>query len=86
MTDSDDYTVAAGKGVILPASKEEAHAALKNIMSEKKFGSAGDEVVIEERLDGQELSFLSFSDGYTLQTLPPGQDHKQIYDMDKGPK
>ena len=56
------------------------------MLDKDKFGSAGEEVVIEEMLDGQELSFLSFSDGYTLQTLPPGQDHKQIYDLDKGPK
>lgn len=77
--------IAGGKGVILPSSKNEAHDALKGIMKDKVFGSAGDEVVIEEYLEGQELSFLSFSDGHSIRTLPPGQDHKQIYDSDEGP-
>lgn len=77
--------LAAGKGVILPSSAEEARAALKGIMLNKDFGSAGDEVVIEEYLEGQELSFLSFSDGSSIQTLAPGQDHKNIFDSDKGP-
>jgi phosphoribosylamine--glycine ligase/phosphoribosylformylglycinamidine cyclo-ligase len=57
--------LAAGKGVIIPKTKKEAHEALKKIMLEKEFGSAGDEVVIEEFLEGDELSILSFSDGYT---------------------
>ncbi len=52
---------------------EEAHAALKDIMLEKHFGAAGDKVVIEEFLEGEELSFLTFSDGFTLRTLPPAQ-------------
>ena len=77
--------LAAGKGVILPESKEEAEAALRDIMLNKEFGAAGDEVVIEEFLEGEELSILSFCDGYTIKSLPPAQDHKQIYDGDKGP-
>ena len=77
--------LAAGKGVIIPASKEEAHAGLKDIMLAKEFGSAGDEVVIEEHLEGDEISILSFCDGYTLKSLPCGQDHKRISDGDKGP-
>ena len=77
--------LAAGKGVILPSSREEAHTALKEIMMDKEFGSAGDEVVIEEYLEGEELSFLTFSDGHTIKSLPPAQDHKQVYDNDKGP-
>lgn len=77
--------LAAGKGVILPSSKDEAHEALKEIMMTKEFGSAGDEVVIEEYLEGEELSFLTFSDGHTIKSLPPAQDHKQVYDDDKGP-
>jgi phosphoribosylamine--glycine ligase/phosphoribosylformylglycinamidine cyclo-ligase len=77
--------LAAGKGVILPTSKEEAHTALKEIMLNKEFGSAGDEVVIEEFLDGDELSILTFSDGYTIRSLPPAQDHKRIFDGDLGP-
>jgi phosphoribosylamine--glycine ligase/phosphoribosylformylglycinamidine cyclo-ligase len=77
--------LAAGKGVIIPQSKEEAHAALKDIMLDKEFGTAGDEVVIEEFLEGDELSILSFSDGHTIKSLPPAQDHKRIFDNDEGP-
>lgn len=77
--------LAAGKGVIIPSSKPEAHDALENIMLKKEFGAAGDEVVIEEYLEGEELSFLTFSDGYTIRSLPPAQDHKRIYDGDEGP-
>jgi len=77
--------LAAGKGVIIPQTKEEAHAALKDIMLDKEFGSAGDEVVIEEYLEGDEISILSFCDGKTIKSLPPAQDHKRIFDGDKGP-
>jgi phosphoribosylamine--glycine ligase len=77
--------LAAGKGVIIPQSKEEAHAALKDIMLDREFGAAGDEVVIEEFLSGDELSILSFSDGHTIKSLPPAQDHKRIFDGDQGP-
>ncbi|KZF21330.1 phosphoribosylamine--glycine ligase [Xylona heveae TC161] len=77
--------LAGGKGVIIPKTKEEAQAALKEIMLNHEFGNAGDEVVIEEYLDGDELSILTFSDGYTLRSLPPAQDHKRIFDGDQGP-
>ena len=77
--------LAAGKGVVIPSTKEEAKTALKRIMLDKDFGSAGDEVVIEEFLEGDELSILSFSDGHSIQSLPPAQDHKRIFDGDKGP-
>ena len=77
--------LAAGKGVIVPISKSQAEAALQSIMLDKEFGSAGNEVVIEEYLQGDELSFLTFSDGYTIRSLPAAQDHKQIFDGDKGP-
>ncbi|KAJ4366988.1 Bifunctional purine biosynthetic protein ADE1 [Neocucurbitaria cava] len=77
--------LAAGKGVIIPQSKEEAHAALRDIMLDKEFGAAGDEVVVEEFLEGDELSILSFSDGTTIKSLPPAQDHKRIFDNDEGP-
>lgn len=77
--------LAAGKGVILPSSKDEAHVALRQIMLDKEFGPAGNEVVIEELLNGQELSFLSFSDGYTIKSLLPAQDHKRVFDNDQGP-
>jgi phosphoribosylamine--glycine ligase/phosphoribosylformylglycinamidine cyclo-ligase len=77
--------LAAGKGVIIPQTKEEAHAALKDIMLTREFGTAGDEVVIEEFLEGDELSILTFSDGRTIKSLPPAQDHKRIFDNDEGP-
>lgn len=77
--------LAAGKGVILPETKDEAKAALKQIMVDKAFGTAGDEVVIEELLLGDELSVLTFCDGYTIRSLPLAQDHKRIFDGDKGP-
>ncbi|KAL5403860.1 Bifunctional purine biosynthetic protein ade1 [Paraphaeosphaeria minitans] len=77
--------LAAGKGVIIPQTKEEAHAGLKDIMLDREFGAAGDEVVIEEFLEGDELSILTFSDGTTIKSLPPAQDHKRIGDGDSGP-
>ncbi|KAG6120833.1 hypothetical protein E4U13_005852 [Claviceps humidiphila] len=77
--------LAAGKGVILPQSKREAKEALRQIMVEKAFGSAGDEVVIEELLVGDELSVLTFCDGYSIRSLPLAQDHKRIFDGDQGP-
>ncbi|KAH0566410.1 hypothetical protein GP486_000193 [Trichoglossum hirsutum] len=77
--------LAAGKGVLIPASKLEAKVALRDIMLKRVFGVAGDEVVIEEFLVGDELSILAFSDGYTIKALPPAQDHKRIYDGDQGP-
>ncbi|KAG0747615.1 hypothetical protein G6F57_007255 [Rhizopus arrhizus] len=90
--ESVDYKVvlkasglAAGKGVLMPESKEEALEGLKAIMVNKEFGDAGSEVVVEECLEGDELSFLSFSDGYTVVSLPPAQDHKRALDGDKGP-
>ena len=90
--DSIDYRVvikadglAAGKGVIIPGTTAEAQRALKTIMLDKEFGAAGNQVVIEEFLEGEELSVLTFSDGYTIRSLPPAQDHKRIFDGDGGP-
>ena len=77
--------LAGGKGVIIPSTKEEAHQALKEMMVDLQFGKAGNEVVIEEYLEGDELSILTFSDGYTIRSLPPAQDHKRIFDGDQGP-
>lgn len=77
--------LAAGKGVIIPTTKEEAEDALKRILVAKEFGTAGAQVVIEEFLEGEELSVLTFSDGYTIRSLPPAQDHKRAYDGDQGP-
>lgn len=90
--DAVDYRVvikadglAAGKGVILPETKAEAQAALKDIMVDNEFGSAGSSVVIEEHLEGDEISILSLSDGKAILSLPPAQDHKRIGDGDTGP-
>jgi phosphoribosylamine--glycine ligase/phosphoribosylformylglycinamidine cyclo-ligase len=77
--------LAAGKGVIIPQTKEEAQKALKEIMIDQEFGSAGNKVVIEEFLTGPEISILSLSDGNTILSLPPAQDHKRIRDNDEGP-
>ncbi|KAI8824438.1 phosphoribosylglycinamide synthetase [Fimicolochytrium jonesii] len=77
--------LAAGKGVLLPETKEEALDALKTILIDRVFGEAGAEVVIEERLTGEEVSVLTFSDGYTVVTMPAAQDHKRAFDGDKGP-
>ena len=77
--------LAAGKGVIIPQNKDEALAALREMMLEGLFGDAGKEVVIEEFLEGEELSILTFCDGTTFKSMPPAQDHKRIYDGDKGP-
>ncbi len=77
--------LAAGKGVIVPNSLEEAETALRQTMSERAFGAAGDEVVIEERLYGQEASVLAFCDGQTVVPMPAAQDYKPIFDGDQGP-
>jgi phosphoribosylamine--glycine ligase/phosphoribosylformylglycinamidine cyclo-ligase len=76
--------LAAGKGVILPASLEEAVQALKEILIEGAFGKAGSQVVIEERLEGEEVSLLAFTDGRTIRCMPPAQDHKRLLDGDRG--
>ncbi|KAL5639313.1 hypothetical protein ACGC1H_006728 [Rhizoctonia solani] len=77
--------LAAGKGVLLPQTDVEIEAGLREIMLDQAFGSAGDEVVIEECLTGPELSVLAFSDGYTVVPLPAAQDHKRIGEGDTGP-
>lgn len=76
--------IAAGKGVLIPTTKEEAQEALKIIMVERQFGAAGDSVVIEEFLEGDEISILTLSDGYSYFNLPPAQDHKRIGENDTG--
>ncbi|KAJ1867311.1 hypothetical protein LPJ78_001116 [Coemansia sp. RSA 989] len=77
--------LAAGKGVLIPKTKSEALKALKSVMVDREFGAAGDEVVIEELLLGQEISILTLSDGYTVTSFPAAQDHKRAYDNDEGP-
>ncbi|KAF8506605.1 aminoimidazole ribonucleotide synthetase [Russula emetica] len=76
--------LASGKGVLIPDTTEDAIAGLKEIMVARAFGSAGDEVVIEELLIGPEISVLAFSDGYTIVPLPAAQDHKRIGEGDTG--
>lgn len=77
--------LAAGKGVILPETLDAARDALRQIMLEREFGAAGDAVVIEERLVGEEVSVLAFSDGFSVKAMPPAQDHKRLLDNDFGP-
>lgn len=77
--------LAAGKGVTVAATLEEAEQALRAIMLDKAFGQAGDKVVIEEMLVGQEMSILSFVDGTVVKPMPEAQDHKPIFDNDEGP-
>ena len=77
--------LAAGKGVVLCQKLEEAQAALDQIMVKKAFGGAGNRVVVEEFLRGEEASFLAFTDGETVLPLPTSQDHKPIFDNDRGP-
>ncbi|KAH7939025.1 hypothetical protein HPB52_005022 [Rhipicephalus sanguineus] len=77
--------LAAGKGVIVAADKTEAIAAIDTIMKDKVLGSAGDTVVVEELLDGDEISVLVFSDGVNYSVMPPAQDHKRLKDGDQGP-
>lgn len=77
--------LAAGKGVIVASTREEALEAVRLIMSQREFGAAGDRVVIEECLVGEEASILAFTDGETVVPMLPAQDHKQVYDGDKGP-
>ncbi|HID22534.1 MAG TPA: phosphoribosylamine--glycine ligase, partial [Planctomycetaceae bacterium] len=77
--------LAAGKGVSVCSTKEEAKDAIRAIMVEKKFGEAGSRIVIEECLVGQEASILAIVDGSTIVPLAPSQDHKRAYDNDEGP-
>ena len=77
--------LAAGKGVIVAQTLDEAEKALHDIMVAKVFGESGNQVVIEEFLTGQEMSILSFVDGETVCPMVPAQDHKAVYDNDKGP-
>jgi phosphoribosylamine--glycine ligase len=77
--------LAAGKGVVVAADKEEAKAAIDLMMEEKAFGDAAKKVTIEERLYGEEASILVLCDGEHICPLATSQDHKQIYDEDRGP-
>ncbi|MCL4266480.1 MAG: phosphoribosylamine--glycine ligase [Anaerolineae bacterium] len=77
--------LAAGKGVIVCDDTAQAESALQEIMLDRAFGMAGDEVLIEERMAGPELSLLVLTDGVTAVPLLPARDHKRIYDGDQGP-
>lgn len=77
--------LAAGKGVVVATTEEEAIAAVDSSMVEKAFGEAGNTVVIEEFLEGEEASFLAFTDGRLILPLASAQDHKAVFDDDQGP-
>jgi len=77
--------LAAGKGVVVAADVEEACAAIDDMMRKRVFGEAGARVVIEERVTGQEVSFHAICDGRTFVPLAAAQDHKRIFDGDRGP-
>ncbi|MDR0610557.1 MAG: phosphoribosylamine--glycine ligase [Planctomycetaceae bacterium] len=77
--------LAAGKGVFVCSNRAEAVDAITRITKKREFGYAGDRIILEERLDGQEASVLAITDGATILTLQPAQDHKAAYDGDTGP-
>jgi phosphoribosylamine--glycine ligase len=77
--------LAAGKGVVLCATVGEAEAAIDDMMRRRAFGAAGERLVIEELLQGEEVSFMALTDGETVLPLAPAQDHKRAFDGDTGP-
>ncbi|KAF6242426.1 phosphoribosylamine--glycine ligase [Nitrosopumilus sp. b1] len=77
--------LAAGKGVIVCNGKDEAFSAIDTILVKKTFGDAGNKIIIEERIDGIEASYIALSDGNVAVPMASSQDHKRIYDDDKGP-
>jgi phosphoribosylamine--glycine ligase len=92
LKDRDDTPVvvkadglAGGKGVVVCDNRDQALGAVDRIALQREFGEAGNQLVIEERLHGEEASVLALTDGHTLLTMPPCQDHKRAYDGDKGP-
>jgi phosphoribosylamine--glycine ligase len=77
--------LAAGKGAIVCGTRGEALEAIDIIARQKQFGSAGDRLIIEDRMQGVEASILAITDGKTILTLPPAEDHKRAHDGDAGP-
>ncbi|MCL5984948.1 MAG: phosphoribosylamine--glycine ligase [Actinobacteria bacterium] len=77
--------LAAGKGVIICQDIASARSEIRNIFNNNAFGSAGDNILLEEHLTGQEISILAIASGTDFIILPPSQDHKRIYDGDRGP-
>ena len=76
--------LALGKGVLICQNREEAEAGVREIMTDKKFGAAGNKIVIEEFMTGREVSVLSFVDGETIRIMTSSQDHKRAMDGDQG--
>lgn len=77
--------LAAGKGVIVASTVDEAIDALRLIMKDRAFGDAGNKVIVEECLQGEEASFMVFTDGKTIVPMVSSQDHKRVFDNDEGP-
>src|SRR5699024_8814671 len=77
--------LAAGKGVVVATTVEEALLSVDNMMIEKAFSEAGSTIVIEEFLEGKEFSLMAFVDGRNVYPMVPARDHKRAYDDDKGP-
>jgi len=77
--------LAAGKGVIVCDNKDEAEKAIEMMLIDKKFGDAGNKIIIEERINGIEASYIALSDGKIVIPMATSQDHKRIFDNDKGP-
>ncbi len=77
--------LAAGKGVIVTSDVVEAQAAAREMLEARRFGSAGATLVIEHKIVGREVSVLAITDGHKLEVLPPVEDHKTIFDGDRGP-
>jgi len=77
--------LAKGKGVIVPETNEEGITAVRDMMKKRVFGDAGKTVLVEEKLNGTEVSVLALLDGHNILVLPPCQDHKRLGDGDKGP-
>jgi phosphoribosylamine--glycine ligase len=77
--------LAAGKGVIVCNSKDEAEKSIDIMLVDKKFGDAGSSIIIEERIDGTEASYIALSDGKIAIPMATSQDHKRVFDNDKGP-
>jgi len=77
--------LAAGKGAIVCDTKEKAIESIRSIMEDRVFGDAGNQVVIEEKLEGEEASLIGFCDGETVLPTMPSQDHKPVFDGDTGP-
>ncbi len=77
--------LAAGKGVVIAQTREEAETAIREMLDDGRFGEAGSEVVIEEFLEGEEASVFALCDGEHVVLLPPAQDHKRVFEHDEGP-